>query len=77
MEKFKDEKTLGECRFDQRQIALKKGMSERETIKSFIHEILHALQHERGISRTDLTHKGIYDLEGALYYLVFHNDWVV
>ena len=72
VESFKDPDVLGECRFEARQIALKKGQSERETLKTVTHEILHAIEYERGIK---LSHKSIYQLEDAIYYILFHNDW--
>ena len=69
---FKDSEVLGECRFDSKQIALKTGISERETYKTFIHEVLHAVEFERGVK---LPHKAVYQLEDALFYILFHNDW--
>jgi hypothetical protein len=63
---------LGECRFDARQIVLKKGQSERETFKTFMHELMHAMEVERGIK---ITHRAIYQMEEAIYYLLFHNVW--
>lgn len=74
MEKFKDEKTLGECRYDQKQIAIKIGLSERQTTKTFLHEICHAIFYERDLK---IRHKDVYKLEQAIYYMVFHNDWVI
>lgn len=72
IDEFKDPRTLGECRYDSKQIVLKKGQSQRQEIQSLIHEILHAVSFERGI---DLPHKSIYELEVALYYIIFHNKW--
>lgn len=73
VDSFEDKDILGECRFDSKQIAIKKGQSERELIKTFIHEALHAIQFERDIK---LTHKSVYQLEDGLYYILFHNEWV-
>jgi hypothetical protein len=72
VDSFKDPDTLGECRYDQRQIAIKKGLSDKLTFKCLSHELLHAIQFERGI---DLSHKSIYQLEDAIYYILFHNTW--
>ena len=72
VDSFKDPKTLGECRFDARQIALKTGQSDRETLKTLIHEILHAIDYERGIP---IRHRTVYQMETAIYYILFHNDW--
>lgn len=72
VEKFKDPKQVGECRFDQKQIAIKIGLSPRQTIKTFYHEILHSVAFERNI---DISHKAIYQFEDAIYYILFHNKW--
>jgi len=72
VDSFKDPDVLGECRFDVRQIALKKGQSQRETFKTFVHEVIHAMEFEREIK---IAHKAIYQLEDAIFYLLFHNDW--
>jgi len=72
VDSFKDTNVLGECRFDVRQIALKNGQSERETFKTFVHEVIHAMEVERGIK---IPHKAIYQLEDAIFYLLFHNVW--
>lgn len=72
VDSFADPDVLGECRFDTKQIVLKQGQSEREIMKTFIHESLHAMEFERGIK---IPHKVIYQLEDAVYYFLFHNDW--
>lgn len=72
VDSFKDAGVLGECRFDSKQIALKSDESERETFKTFVHEVLHAMEFERGIK---IPHKAIYQLEDAVFYLLFHNVW--
>lgn len=74
VDSFKDPKTLGECRFEARQIVLKKHQSERETFKTFVHELLHAVDYERNVR---IPHKLVYGLEDAIYYLIFHNKWDV
>ena len=72
VDEFADPDTLGECRFDFKQIVLKRNQSERETLKTLFHELLHCLEFERNIK---IPHKTIYQLEDAIYYLIFHNDW--
>lgn len=72
VDEFKDADTLGECRFEPKQIALKNGLKNKLEFKCFAHEVLHAVCEERGI---DISHKAIYQLEEAIYYLLFHNDW--
>ena len=69
---FRDPEVLGECRFSERQIVIKKGQTEKQEWKTICHEILHSICEERGI---DISHKSIYQLEEALYYVVFHNKW--
>lgn len=72
VDEFTAPDTLGECRFNSRQIALKIGQSEKQEFKSLIHEMLHAICEERGI---EISHRAIYQLEEALFYILFHNDW--
>jgi hypothetical protein len=72
VESFADPDVLCECRFDSKQIALKQGQSEREIMKTLIHEILHCMEFEREIK---IAHKSVYQLEDAIYYLLFHNIW--
>jgi Zn-dependent peptidase ImmA (M78 family) len=67
-----DEKTYGECRYDQKQNALLINQSERQAFKSFSHEVAHAVCHERGIK---ISHQAIHQLEDAIYYILFHNTW--
>lgn len=72
VDSFADPDVLGECRFDSKQIAIKSGQSERELFKTFVHEVLHAVEFERGIK---MPHKTVYQLEDAVFYLLFHNIW--
>ncbi len=74
VEGFKDPYQYGEYRTTatSKQIALKKGMSEKLTQVIFFHELLHAIELERGVK---LTHESIYKLSEALYYVMFHNEW--
>lgn len=67
-----DEITWGECRFDKQQIALRIGQSPKKEFMSFIHELLHAVCEEREIK---LSHRAIYQLEEAMFYILFHNEW--
>lgn len=72
LDTFSDPDVLGECRFDSRQIAIKSGQSEKQEMKTFIHEVLHAICEERGI---EISHRSVYQLEEALFYILFHNEW--
>ncbi len=62
---FKDEKTVGETRFEPNQIVLKTNESEKETIKTYIHEILHAFS---DVYEIGLTEKQVQRLEKGLTY---------
>ena len=46
---FKDGKTLGETRFDPKQIVLMKGLSPKETVSVYKHEVAHAYSYEWGL----------------------------
>jgi hypothetical protein len=72
VDEFADPDTLGECRPWASQIAIKNGQSDKQEMKTFLHEMLHALCEERGIK---VSHRAIYQLEDALFYILFHNDW--
>ena len=72
VDEFADSDTLGECRPWASQIAIKNGQSDKQEMKTFLHEMLHAICEERGIK---VSHRAIYQLEDALFYILFHNDW--
>lgn len=58
-----DPECRGICRFDPKQIVLLMGQSEQMMVKTFLHEVLHAVDHEHEIG---LQHKHVYALEDAL-----------
>lgn len=62
--------TVGECRFDKKQIVLSTDQSEKDLIKTFIHEVTHAITHERKIK---ISHKAVYQFENALLYFFKEN----
>lgn len=70
VKKFKDGVTLGETDPEKLEIRILKGMSKRETLSCFIHEVIHALEfsHEIGIK-----HKLVYQLERAALELILDN----
>ena len=70
---FKDGKTLGECRYDPPQIVIKTGQSDRETIKTFIHEMVHAIDAETGVG---LTETQVRKLEEGIYRAMRLNKWL-
>ena len=67
-----DETTLGECRYDTKQIVLKTGMSDTEVMKTLIHEVFHAMAFEYDIQ---IPHKAIYHLEHSVYKVIKLNKW--
>jgi hypothetical protein len=48
--------TVGETRFDPKQIALKIGQTERELVLTYLHEIIHAVDftHKIGLTETQV-----------------------
>lgn len=70
---FDDPEQLGECRFDTKQILINKNQSDTETIKTFIHEVLHALSEESGAA---IPHGSIYKLESAILKMLKLNKWI-
>lgn len=63
---------FGECRFNEKQIVLSEKQSSVQEVKTFIHEVLHAICFERKI---EISHKSIYQLEDAIYYIITRNKF--
>lgn len=59
-----DPKCLGECRYDSKQIVIKNDESNTETLKTYIHEILHAVSNEYG---ANLTETQVGKMENGIY----------
>lgn len=64
---FENENTLGETRFDRKQIVLKEGQSPKETVSTLLHEVYHAASEEYEIG---LTENQVIALEKGVYYLI-------
>ncbi len=64
---FADGKTLGEMRPDTKQIIIKKGQTAKDTVTTYLHEILHSISEETGAK---LTETQILKLEPAFYYIL-------
>lgn len=64
---FKDGATLGETRFDPNQIAIQLDQSNKETVHTYIHEVLHAISQTYDVG---LTETQVIKLEKALYYIM-------
>ena len=65
VESFKDNDTLGETRFDPKQIAIKLGQTNKETVATLFHEFIHSVSYEFDII---LTEKQVIGLEKSIYY---------
>jgi hypothetical protein len=65
IDSFTDPKQVGECRFHEKQIVIKKGESPTETYKTYLHEKFHAYSFE--FPELNLTEKQVKLLEEAEY----------
>lgn len=63
VEKFKSDNVLGETRFEPTQIVIKSDMENKETVKTYLHEVIHAISFEYG---ANLTETQVLALEEAL-----------
>jgi hypothetical protein len=62
--KFKDRRTVGECDSSAKEIRIKTGQGPSETLKTFLHEVMHALfEFEHDVN---IPHKLIYKLEAPI-----------
>jgi len=64
---FKDGKTLGETRFNEKQIVLLKNLSPKIMVSTFFHELLHAISFEYNV---DLTETQVLNFENSVGYLL-------
>lgn len=64
---FPDGKTWGETRWEPLQIAIKRGLSDKLTVITYLHEIKHLFSFVYGL---DLTEKQILAMEPAFYYFL-------
>lgn len=53
--------TLGECRFDTKQIVINKNQSNTEILRTTLHEIIHAVALENNIKLTETHVLGLED----------------
>ena len=67
VDSFKQDDVVGETRFDRKQIAIKKKMSPKNTVITYLHEVAHGLSAEHEVQ---LTENQILALEKGLYYLL-------
>lgn len=56
--------TVGLCDEARREILIKRGLSADETLKTLLHELLHAMEFEYSIK---MPHEAVYQYEEALF----------
>lgn len=62
---------LGETRFDEKQVVLKTGQSDRELVHTYFHELIHVASFEYD---ANLTETQVRALEDSLYYVLKKNN---
>lgn len=66
----RDKECVGLCNFDTKTITIKKGQSDVERFKTFVHEVLHAIEMEHKIA---IKHKEVYKLEQCIVEFLLVN----
>lgn len=65
---------MGLCFYDKKEIWISMGLSAKDRLSTFCHEVAHSVSHEYGL---DLSHQTIYDLEGPLAFFLSRNTaWI-
>lgn len=75
IDSFQDPNQLGECRYYEKQIVIKNGLSDSECWGTFIHEVAHSMSFEYG-DKTPLTETQVLWLEKALKNFIRLNKLV-
>lgn len=71
-ESFKDKEQVGESRFsDEKQILIKIGQSNKESVHTYFHEVLHAISEEYNVN---LTEKQVLNMEKSLKDFIKDNN---
>jgi hypothetical protein len=73
IDEFVGGKTLGECRYDTKQIIINKNQSKTEILRTTLHEIVHAIAMENNIKLTE-TH--VLGLEDGLFRFLKLNNFL-
>ncbi len=68
-----DEMVRGVCDHETKQIVLRNGLRPMWILRTFIHEVFHAVEHEYDIA---IPHKTIYKLERAFEKVLKLNRWI-
>lgn len=71
VDNFSDGKTLGEMRPDVKQIVIKTGQTPKNTVITYLHEVIHSISNEFDIG---LTENQVLKCEKAIYYLLKKNN---
>jgi len=72
IQEFKDKEQVGESRFsEEKQILIKIGQSNKESVHTYFHEVLHAISEEYSVN---LTENQVLNLEKALKDLIKDNN---
>lgn len=62
-----DPNTMGETRFQPKQIVIKTAQSHKESVSTYLHELIHAVSEEYEVG---LTEAQVRKLEKAVYYML-------
>jgi hypothetical protein len=62
--------TLGLCDFERKIIFIRNRQKSKDTLKTFIHELLHAIEHEFDLT---MQHDLIYKLEDPIFQVLYDN----
>jgi len=68
-----DPEVCGLCDPAEQTITLKLGMSDTEIVKTFIHEMIHAIESEW---KEPIPHRIVYALEEGIYKVLKLNKWL-
>lgn len=66
----RDAECVGLCNYDTKLITIKKGQTDVERFKTFVHEVLHAIEMEHKIK---IKHKEVYKLEQCIVEFLLRN----
>lgn len=68
---FADGQTLGETRFDPKQIVIKKNQSPKQTVLTYLHEVTHAASDHYGLG---LTENQVLGIEASFMVLLLNGN---
>jgi hypothetical protein len=74
VDRFDDEQILGQCCPDKRIIYIRKKLSNKKRIVTFIHEVMHAIEYE--YEECIIPHSTLNKLDEAMYMVLCKNKWI-